>query len=107
MSGSLLPSTNTRGHELKRNGQPVCCRRGQAGDFLIPGVSSADVALWIVENLPFDRLYFYGEDRPLQVSAGPDESRALMAMLPSASGCRVPRQVNVDLLRNRIRSAAS
>jgi hypothetical protein len=54
----------------------------------------------------FDRLYFYGEDRPLHVSVGPDESRAITAMLPSASGRRVPRQIKVDWLRNRIRSAA-
>jgi hypothetical protein len=94
------------GHEAKRGGQPICCRLGQAVDFFVPGVSSADVALWIVENLHFDRLYFYGEDRPLHVSVGPDESRAITAMLPSASGRRVPRQIKVDWLRNRIRSAA-
>jgi hypothetical protein len=91
------------GHEAKRGGQPICCRLGQAVDFFVPGVSSADVALWIVENLHFDRLYFYGEDRPLHVSVGPDESRAITAMLPSASGRRVPRQIKVDWLRNRVR----
>lgn len=92
------------GHELKRSGQPVCCRLGQAVDFFVPGVSSAEIALWVVENVPFDRLYFYGDDRPLHVSVGPDQSRQITAMLPSAGGRRVPRQVSADWLRNRVRA---
>lgn len=94
------------GHEVKRSGQPICCRLGQAVDFFVPGVSSVDVALWIVEKLPFDRLYFYGEDRPLHVSVGPDNSRQITAMLASANGRSVPRQVNANWLRNRVRPAA-
>lgn len=90
------------GHELKRTGEPVCCRLGQAVDFAVSGVSSADVALWIAENLPFDRLYFYGEDKPLHVSVGPDDTRAITAMLRSASGRRVPRRITPHWLRDMI-----
>ena len=35
-----------------------------------------EVADWIIENLPFDRLYFYGSDRPIHVSFGPSNQRA-------------------------------
>jgi len=92
------------GHELKRTGEHVCRRLGQAVDFAVSGVSSADIALWIAENLPFDRLYFYGEDKPMHVSVGPDDTRAITAMLRSASGRRVPRRITPYWLRDLIRS---
>src|SRR6202044_2843312 len=60
------------GHELNRNGDPICRHLGQEADFFVPGVSSAEVALWVAEQLlPFDSLYFYGEEKPLPVSVGP------------------------------------
>ena len=88
------------GHEIKKSGAPICDRLGQAVDFHVPDVSSAEIAIWIAETLPFDRLYFYGSDRPVHVSAGPDHSRAMVAMLPSKNGRRTPRNINVDWLRN-------
>jgi hypothetical protein len=45
-----------------------------------------------VANLPFDRLYFYGDDRPLHLSYGPENARAAFAMLPGPGGRRVPRR---------------
>lgn len=50
-----------------------------------------EVAQWIVENTPFDRLYFYGADKPLHVSVGPEQSRAIVLMLPGKSGRLVPK----------------
>jgi hypothetical protein len=93
------------GHERKRNGAPICGRLGQAVDFHIHGVCSAEIALWITEVLPFDRLYFYGCDRPIHVSIGPDDSRAMVAMLPSTTGRRTPRNINRDWLMNYKRNA--
>lgn len=82
------------GHELKPRGTGLICpREGQAADFLVPGVSSIDVARWIAEATPFDRLYVYGHDRPLHVSAGPQQSRAIIAMRVGPSGRRVPRRL--------------
>ncbi len=96
------PGDQHAGCELKLNGEPICPRLGQAVDFFVPGVSSAEIALWIVENLPFDRLYCYAEHRPLHVSVGPDESRVLVAMLPQPNGRSMPRVVTARWLRERI-----
>ena len=50
-----------------------------------------EVADWIIANLPFDRLYFYGDDRPLHLSIGPQNARAAYTMQKSTSGAVVPR----------------
>lgn len=89
--GRIDPSRDQHaGHERKANGQYVCDRLGQAADFFVEGMDMGRVALWVARNLPFDRIYFYGSDRPLHVSVGPQNSRAIVSMLPGPSGRRVP-----------------
>jgi len=51
------------------------------------------VARFIVQNLPFDRLYLYGDERPLHVSVGPEDSKVVYRLELLASGRRVPRRV--------------
>ncbi|HJU16366.1 MAG TPA: hypothetical protein VJ770_07835 [Stellaceae bacterium] len=80
------------GYELRLDGRPICPRLGQAADFCIPGVCSGVLCVSIAASLPFDRLYFYGRDRPIHVSVGPDESRAIIVMLEGPSGRRVPQK---------------
>jgi len=57
------------GYELSSSGNPICDRGGIACDFHVDGVSSLRVAQWIIQHTRFDRLYYYGEDRPIHVSA--------------------------------------
>jgi hypothetical protein len=71
-----LPTDQHAGCELNRKGKPFCPRLGQSVDFRVPGRGSLEVAHWIVAHTPFDRLYFYGNDRPFHVSFGPNASRA-------------------------------
>jgi hypothetical protein len=85
--------------ELNARAKPICARRGAAVDFRVDKVSARDLAIWIAETLPFDRLYFYGSDRPLHVSMGPDQAGSIVAMLPSPSGRRVPRQSSIAWLK--------
>jgi hypothetical protein len=73
------------GHELQRNGQPICDRLGQAMDFRVEDVYSGKIAARIARHLPFDRIYFYGSDRPLHVSVGSEKKRAVVTMLPGPS----------------------
>lgn len=80
------------GHELKPDGTPICSRFGQAVDFKIEGVPSTTIAVWIADRLPFDRLYFYGADKPIHVSVGPEETRAIVEMMAGPSGRRVPQR---------------
>ena len=79
--------------ELTTRGTRVCARAGAAVDFVCPGVGSDTVAWWVVENVAFDRLYFYGNDRPIHVSVGPDSSRSIVIVKRRASNCVIPRQV--------------
>lgn len=80
------------GHELRPDGTPICPRLGQAADFRIEGVSSSTIAAWIANRLPFDRLYFYGADKPIHVSVGPEQTRAIVEMIVGPSGRRIPRR---------------
>jgi hypothetical protein len=54
------------------------------------------LAQWIVANTPFDRLYFYGDDRPIHVSHGPNRDRQIVLMVEGKSGRLVPRVVSLD-----------
>ncbi len=91
--GRIDPSRDQHaGHELRPNGEPVCTRLGQAADFWVPGLCSGILAAWIAARLPFDRLYFYGAERPTHVSVGPEEARAVISMLPGPSGRRIPQR---------------
>lgn len=72
--------------ELNRLGKLVCSRKGAAVDFVVEDEDMLEVARWIVANLPFDRLYFYGPTRPLHLSYGPDVHRQVTIMLPSQNG---------------------
>ncbi|MBU0587166.1 MAG: hypothetical protein KJ852_01235 [Gammaproteobacteria bacterium] len=79
-------------HEVSRKGTPVCDRLGAACDFIVDDENMREVADWIIANHPFDRLYFYGDDRPLHISFGPQNSRAAYIMQKGASGVVVPRR---------------
>lgn len=71
----------------------MCERGGQACDLRVPGVSSEVVAEFIWRELPFDRVYLYGADRPLHVSWGPKPLGMVVRMERSRSGRLVPRVV--------------
>jgi hypothetical protein len=80
-------------HELNARGTPICSRLGFAVDFHIRGISTADVALFIADGTEFDRLYYYGEDRPLHVSIGPERKGQIVQMIAGPSGKVVPRVI--------------
>ncbi len=94
IKGRIAPELDQHaGHERKRTGKPVCERLGAACDFLVEDEDMEEVAHWVFENTGVDRVYFYGKDRPIHVSYSPTPTRQLVAMLPTASGRRVPRVV--------------
>ncbi len=84
-------------HERTRTGRFVCNRRGAAVDFIVQDENMAEVAEWIAKTLPYDRLYFYGPDRPLHVTYGPEHKRDFITVrehggrrIPSAPRRRIP-----------------
>jgi DNA phosphorothioation-associated putative methyltransferase len=77
--------------ELGRNGNPICERGGAACDFIVDDEDMHEVARWIAQQLPFDRIYLYGKDRPLHVSVSPQPARVVYEMRQTARGVLVPR----------------
>jgi len=82
------------GHELNTRGEPICDRLGAAADFILPDESMIKVAAWIAVNTGFDRLYIYGNSRPLHVSVGPDNKRQVVYVRTINDGRRIPRTIN-------------
>lgn len=56
-----------------------------------------EVAQWVVANTPFDRLYFYGADKPIHVSFGPNHDRQIVRMILSKAGGLMPRVISSDV----------
>ena len=83
------------GHDLIKSGELICPRLGQAVDLHIPGRTSSEVGAFIVENTPFDRLYFYGDDRPLHVSVGPSNLKVITVMKPRQDGRLYPSRAKL------------
>lgn len=100
--GRIHPAVDQHaGHELNRAGKPICSRLGLAADFRVHGIDSGEVASWVVQHTGFDRLYFYGSDRPLHVSVGPDAVRQIVHMRRGPSGRLVPRVVQAGFFHKR------
>ena len=83
------------GHELNSKGQPICERLGFAADFIVPSFSSLDVARYIVSSLKFDRLYYYGCERPLHVSLNKNPISQIYLM-KTYDNRRVPLKISEE-----------
>jgi hypothetical protein len=83
-------------HELKRNGKQICSRLGAAVDFLVKDENMLEVAQWIVTNTSFDRLYFYGYDRPIHVSYSDSPIKQVTLMIKSSSGKLIPKTITPE-----------
>ena len=80
-------------YELNTRGNLICPRLGAAVDFIVQDENMREVADWIVENTAFDRLYFYGEDKPLHVSYSETPKSEMVEMRVSEKGKRIPRVI--------------
>ena len=80
-------------HELNTKKNLICPRLGAAVDFIVEDENMREVADWIATNTPFDRLYFYGEDRPVHVSYGQDFKGDYIEMVIMGSGQVMPRKI--------------
>ncbi len=72
----------------------MCDRLGAAVDFSVEDENMLEVAQWIVSNTPFDRLYFYGADRPLHVSYSASPAAQVTVMRRTAQGNLVPKTLD-------------
>ncbi len=92
--GGIDPSRDQHAsYEENTRGRRVCQRGGAAVDFVVEDESMLEVARWVVENTPFDRLYYYGDSRPIHVSYGRNHDGAIVVIRTTESGRRLPRVV--------------
>jgi hypothetical protein len=95
IKGAIAPKLDQHAAcEVNRNGQLISPRRGAAIDFLVEYEDMTEVARWISNNCPFDRMYIYGVDRPIHVSVGPDRAKEVFEMV-SVGGRRLPRRIKL------------
>lgn len=86
------------GCEQNRAGNLICKRKGFAVDFYVPGFSSHVAAKWVIENTPFDRLYYYSAHRPFHVSVGPENNRLIVKMNGYKGGRHMPQNLTSEQL---------
>jgi len=94
------------GHELNSRTQPICKRLGAAVDFIVTDESMLEVAQWIVQHTPFDRLYLYGDDRPIHVSYGPNDKREVVLMTPEEGSRAVPKVMKPEAFLALLRAGS-
>ena len=80
-TGSIYPPLDQHaGMELNKNQQLICSRGDLLLIFHCLPTSSKTLADYIVSELNFDRLYFYGNDRPVHVSVNEKPVRKIVLM---------------------------
>ncbi|MFC4654056.1 hypothetical protein ACFO3I_03335 [Rheinheimera marina] len=69
-------------------GHEICNRPGAACDFVVNGYEEdmQRIAQFICQQLSFDKLYFYGRDRPIHISISNNPLRHLQVMHQSEKG---------------------
>lgn len=95
---NIYPSLDQHAsYELNTKSKQICSRGGAACDFFLRDQSALVVAQWLVINTPFDRLYYYGDQLPLHVSFGPENSGQIVSMQKvHNSQHRIPRVIKKD-----------
>jgi len=78
--------------EFNSKGSEICSRTGAACDFIVHGYEEQMhlVAQFICQQLNFDKLYFYGRNRPIHISISEQPLKHLQIMQQSENGRRYP-----------------
>lgn len=101
IKGRIAPKLDQHAaHELNRVGKPVCPRLGAAVDFIVEDEDMKEVAYWIMANLTFDRLYFYGPDRPIHISYSASTNAEAWELRSLSNGKFVPRSFKLAPITN-------
>jgi hypothetical protein len=84
------------GHERNRLGKPICERLGAAVDFIVEDEDMIEVAIWVAENLKFDRIYLYGRYKPIHISNSSNQTMQITFMVSAPNGKLIPRTCSVE-----------
>ncbi|WP_137165424.1 hypothetical protein [Salinimonas lutimaris] len=77
--------------EVNSKNNQICSRGGAACDFYVDEIPSSKIVCFIAQTLEYDRIYFYGDDKPIHVSIHlTDSLRHLQIMKMSQTNRRYP-----------------
>jgi len=82
--------------ELNQAGDRICARGGAACDIFSEKITAKKLALWIMNHCDFDKIYFYGDRRPLHVSISEEMSGKIFLMKKIDGNKKIPIQCNKD-----------
>ena len=92
ISSGIAPELDQHAaHEKNRRGKYVCRRLGAAADFIVEDEDMREVVNWISENVVFDRLYFYGSNRPIHISFSAAPKSEIVELIETTNGKSTPR----------------
>ncbi len=90
-------------YEQNLRGNYICKRGGAACDIYVEGYENRmhEVVQYICDNIEFDRLYFYGKDRPIHISWNEAPLKHLQVLKRAESGNRHPtkRAYDADIIK--------
>lgn len=89
--GDMAPELDQHAaFEVNSRCNQICKRDGAACDIIISGYENQMhiIALYVINELPFDRLYFYGSYRPIHITFGSEHSRYLHVKQRDENGKR-------------------
>jgi hypothetical protein len=90
--GTYPPIDQHSSYEKNSAGGQICKRGGMACDFIVKGQQDnvPQIIQFIVSNLDYDKIYYYGNNRPLHVSVNSKPEKHLQIMNLSENGKRIP-----------------
>ena len=88
--------------ELSNKGERICKRGGAACDILSKKTTAKELALWIMNHCDFDKIYFYGDHRPLHVSISEEMSGKIFLMKKIDGNKKIPIKCNKDNFLSKI-----
>ncbi|EOB6303282.1 hypothetical protein [Vibrio vulnificus] len=93
--GDMTPDTDLHASmDLNSHGNRICKRDGAACNLYVEGYENQmdEIAKYICMNLEFDRLYYYGKDRPIHISVSSDNTRYALIREKRSDGLRVNKK---------------
>lgn len=93
--GDMAPEIDQHASmEFNTRGSRICKRDGASCDFYVEGYQQRMdvIARFIVNSLHFDRLYFYGKNKPIHISIGPEQSHYALIRTRRTDGLRINKK---------------
>ena len=82
------------GSELNSKGNLICPREGFAVDFFIPKKNSRDIVKFILKSCEYDRIYFYGDERPIHLSFNKNKNKFQIIEFIQLEKTKVPKIIS-------------